>query len=216
MRFSTSFLASLIIATAIILSGCQSVYYSSLEKLGIEKRDVLVDRVEDARDEQEETKEVFADALEAFTDLTAYEGGKLEKTYDSLNRAYKRSLTASKDVSRRIDAVESVAEALFKEWKDELAAYSNESLRRQSEQSLLQTRSSYETMIRKMRDAESSMHPVLDSFQDQVLFLKHNLNARAIAALDTEVTAIQAQVKALVRQMEASIAEADAFVASMR
>ena len=78
------------------------------------------------------------------------------------------------------------------------------------------TRESYTVMIQKMRAAEASMYPVLDLFRDQVLFLKHNLNARAIAALDTEAGAIASEVKKLVAEMEASIAEADAFIASMR
>ena len=34
-----------------------------------------------------------------------------------------------------------------------------------------------------MRLAESRIEPVLKSFRDQVLFLKHNLNAKAIASL---------------------------------
>ncbi len=204
------------ILSLLYFTGCQSAYYASLEKFGIEKRDVLIDRVEDARDEQADTKEVFADALESFTNLTGYQGDDLEKTYDKLNSSYKACEAASKDVEKRVDSVESVASALFTEWQQELSAYSNDSLRRQSERSLRETRASYSTMMSKMRQATASMYPVLELFQDQVLYLKHNLNARAITALDTELNSIQGQVDALVREMEASIAEADAFIASMK
>ena len=37
----------------LISGGCSSAYYRTLEGLGIEKRDILVDRVEDARDAQD-------------------------------------------------------------------------------------------------------------------------------------------------------------------
>ena len=37
---------------ALVLTGCSTVYYNTMEKLGFEKRDILVDRVENARDAQ--------------------------------------------------------------------------------------------------------------------------------------------------------------------
>jgi len=197
------------------LTGCQSVYYASLEKLGIEKRELMVDRVEDARDEQEKAKETFANALEAFTAVTDYQGGDLEAVYQKINTAYEDSLKAAKRVSDRIDKVESVAEALFAEWEAELAEYESASLRSSSERSLRETRARYHVMVRKMRAAEGSMEPVVELFQDQVLYLKHNLNARAIAALDVEVARIEKQVEALVAEMEASIDEANAFVSRL-
>ncbi|CAA6677533.1 Unannotated [Lentimonas sp. CC19] len=203
------------LSAAIFIAGCQSAYYASMEKLGIEKRDIMVDRVEGARDEQEDAKETFADALEAFTAMTSYDGGDLEKAYKKVKDAYEDSVSAAEDVSNQIDKVESVAEALFAEWTQELDSYQSASLRRSSEQSLRETRSKYNEMIRKMRAAEASMLPVLELFEDQVLYLKHNLNARAIAALDVEVQQIQQRVGVLVKQMEASITEANTFISQL-
>ena len=59
------------------------------------------------------------------------------------------------------------------------------------------------------------MDPPLRAFRDQVLYLKHNLNARAIASLQGELRAVESEVAALVREMERSIREADSFVASL-
>jgi hypothetical protein len=202
-------------ALLLTLTGCQSVYYASMEKLGIEKRELMVDRVEDARDEQAEAKETFANALEAFTAVTEYQGGDLETVYSKISAAYEDSKKAAERVSKRIDKVESVAEALFAEWEQELDAYQSASLRRSSERSLRETRASYAGMIGKMRKAEASMEPVVELFEDQVLYLKHNLNARAIAALDVEVVKIQEEVASLVKEMEASIDEANAFMSRL-
>ena len=55
----------------------------------------------------------------------------------------------------------------------------------------------------------------ISTFRDQVLFLKHNLNAQAIGALDAELLAVRTNVDALIADLEAAIAEADQFVASM-
>ena len=58
--------------------------------------------------------------------------------------------------------------------------------------------------------------PVLAVFHDRVLFLKHNLNARAIASLGGETDDIEADVSDLIAEMERSIAEADAFIKEMQ
>ena len=67
-----------------------------------------------------------------------------------------------------------------------------------------------------MKKASSSMDPVLTAFKDRVLFLKHNLNAQAIASLSKTVVAIQGDVSKLIDAMQASIAEADEFLGAMK
>jgi len=59
------------------------------------------------------------------------------------------------------------------------------------------------------------MDPVLSAFRDQVLYLKHHLNARAVASLQDELEAIETDVASLVAEMEASITEANTFISSM-
>ena len=166
--------------------------------------------------QQEEAKEQFQSALEEFSAVVNFQGGALEKTYNKLKTELERSESKAKAVADRIIDVERVAEALFKEWDAEIEQYNSADLKRKSRDARVKTESAYLGMIRKMKAAEATMYPVLDLFRDQVLFLKHNLNARAIASLDTETSAIEAQVKKLVTEMESSIAEADAFIASMR
>lgn len=200
----------------LLLAGCQSAYYATMEKFGVEKRDILVDRVEDARDAQEETKQEFADALEQFSALVDYDGGELEAVYDKLKQQFDDSEAAANEVRDRIRSIEDVATDLFREWDAEIEQYSSENLKRMSRDARMETEASYLTLIKKMKAAEATMYPVLDLFRDQVLFLKHNLNARAIAALDTEASAIEAEVRKLIEEMNASIAEADAFIASMQ
>jgi hypothetical protein len=102
------------------LTGCQSAYFSAMEKVGLHKRDILVDRVEDARDSQQQAKEQFKDALERYRSVVQVQGGKLEERYEALNSEFEASENSARDVRNRIEAVEDVAEALFNEWKQEL------------------------------------------------------------------------------------------------
>lgn len=205
----------LLIVTLLALAGCQAAMYRALESVGIEKREILVDRVEDARDSQEKAKEQFASALDQFRSVVQIEGGELERTYDRLNSEYERSKSRADEVTKRVDAVEQVAEDLFDEWEGELDEYSNASLRRDSQRLLNDTRRRYATLIKSLRRAEKSMHPVLDTFRDQVLVLKHNLNAQAIGSLRKELTSIERQTAALIKDMERAIAEANKFIAEM-
>jgi hypothetical protein len=57
---------------------------------------------------------------------------------------------------------------------------------------------------------------VLAAFRDQVLFLKHNLNAQAVASLSAELDSIEIGVARLINEMNVSIAEADRFIAELR
>lgn len=210
---NTLTLALILISSTLI--GCQNLYYSTMETFGYHKRDLLVSRVKDARDAQENAKEQFKSALEKFSEVTDFKGGKLEAKYNELNTELEKSESKAKAVRKRIADVESVAKALFDEWKSELDQYSNEKLRRASEQKLDQTRQRYSYLIGAMKRAETKIEPVLVAFRDQVLFLKHNLNAQAIASLQSELASVEADIASLIKEMEASIAEADAFIQAM-
>jgi hypothetical protein len=200
----------------LLSGGCQKAYYSTWEKLGWEKRDILVDRVDDAKDSQEAAKEQFKTTLQRFQELTNYQGGELESRYKKLSGEYDRAKGRADDVTARIKAVDSVAQDMFKEWQQELSEYKNADMRRSSEQQLRATKDRYGELIAAMRQAESKMPPVLSAFHDQVLFLKHNLNAQAIASLQGTVGEINDDVAALIREMEASIAEANEFMSEVK
>ena len=205
----------LIVTVSILLMGCSSAYYGTMEKLGYHKRDLMVSRVESARDAQQEAKEQFESALEKFSHVLKVDGGELEEKYEQLKTAYDKSNARAETVRDRIEAVEDVSVALFEEWQTELDQYTSDSLRRSSSRKLKQTRRQYTQLIGAMKRAEKKMEPVLSAFHDQVLFLKHNLNARAIASLQTELVSVEAEVNSLIRDMEASIKEADAFINAM-
>jgi Skp family chaperone for outer membrane proteins len=209
-------LIPVLLGAALCATSCQSVYYGAMEKVGVHKRDILVDRVEDARDSQSKAKEEFKDALTLFTEVVEIKGaGGLERKYATLSKAFERSEARAADVRSRIDKIESVSKALFKEWRSELKQYKNPQLRRSSEKQYERTTDRYDEMMRTMRTAAGKMNPVLDAFRDQVLYLKHNLNSRAIASIRGEAAKVQSDVAALIEDMEASISEANAFISEM-
>jgi Skp family chaperone for outer membrane proteins len=207
--------ACCLLAMGLLLVACTSAYYAALEKVGIEKREILVDRVEAARDAQQSAQTQFKDALEQFKALVGYDGGKLEAMYDSLRSTSEASTAKAREVRDRIGAVKDVAEALFKEWEGELQQYSDAGLRRKSQRQLNETRGRYSRLVAAMDRAAARMDPVLAVLHDQVLFLKHNLNASALGSLEGTSTSLQKDVDTLISEIQVAIAEANRFIGEL-
>jgi len=194
------------------LTGCQSAYYSAMEQVGYHKRDIMVDRVEEAKESQQDAQQEFTSALEALSALTNFEGGELETVYNQINDKYEDSEKAAEDVRSRIAAIEDVSDALFSEWQSELDLYTSAKLRRSSEQKLRETKASYKTMLSAMKRAEDKMTPVLNTLRDNTLYLKHNLDASAIGSLQGEFSSLEKDIQYAIKQMNAAIAESDKFL----
>jgi len=200
----------------VFFTACSSTYYGAMEQVGVHKRDILVDRVEDGRDSQADARKQFQSALEQFDSIVQLEETDLKKAYDKLNKEYEKSKDAANEVSSRIAKIESVANALFKEWKVELKEYENKELRQSSEEQLQATKIRYQEMLASMKTAEGSMDPVLRIFHDNVLFLKHNLNAQAIGSLQSEFTNLEGQIGELIKSMNVAIASSNKFIADIK
>jgi hypothetical protein len=200
----------------VAMTACSSAYYGAMEKVGVHKRDIMIDRVEAARDAQSQAQEQFKSALEQFGAVVRLKETDLKRAYDKLNGEYEDSRAAAQNVSARINKVEDVSGALFSEWQKELEQYQSRELRRASETRLRETKSRYRQMIVTMRQAEKSMEPVLRIFQDNVLFLKHNLNAQAIGSLQGEFAGLQEEIAGLVEKMNRAIAESNQFIAGIK
>ncbi|MBF6649251.1 DUF2959 domain-containing protein [Methylobacter sp. BlB1] len=193
----------------------RNVYYSARESIGDHKRTIVVSQVEQACVSLQDTRDEFQDALERFKSLVTVSETTLDHKYNLLNRQYQFCRTKSEAVSDRIRAIEDVSEALFIEWERELDEYTNRSLRNLSRQQLKAARQNYARLIKSMRRAEAKIQPVLLAFKDQVLYLKHNLNAQAIAALRHEFIEIGIDISQLIHAMEQTIAEANQFVSTL-
>lgn len=210
-----TFTIAALLALFVTITGCRHAVYSTYEKFGVYKRDLLKKRVIAARNEEKEAGEQFKDALTRLKELYNFQGGDLEKSYNKLQGEYDDSKARADAVHRRIREMETVANDLFAEWEREIRDISSEALRANSRDQLRQTRARYEDMHAALKRAERSMDPVLVKLRDHVLYLKHNLNAQAIASLKGESVAIQNDIARLIDDMNASIQQADAFIKEM-
>ena len=207
--------AVLVTVVFLLAAGCQTTYYAVWEKMGKEKRHLLKDNVEQAREEQAEASEQFATVVERIKAMYGFDGGALEDVYEKLSQDYRACEARADAVRDRSDKVERIAADLFKEWESEIATIENVKLQSKSRASLKDTRNRFARLQRSMARAEASMDPVLNNLRDYVLYLKHNLNAQAVSSLKKEVTDIETEVSSLIQDMNRSIKEADAFVKTM-
>jgi Skp family chaperone for outer membrane proteins len=206
----------ILLTLVVLLAGCQSAYYAAWEKMDVEKRDILVERVEDAKESQEQAQQQFSSALDEFNQLINFDGGELRIIYEQLKDRFEASEDSAASVTGQIDKVERVAEALFNEWQEELEKYNNNTLKRNSQRKLKDTQRRYRSLLNAMRKAESKMEPVLSALRDNVLYLKHNLNASAIGALQSEFNGLEQEINQLVSEMNKAIAESNSFISSMK
>lgn len=191
----------------------RNAYYQSRESLlGHHKRDIVVVQVDQACTALRDSRDEFVDALDKFKTIAKLQHSPLEMRYHELKRRYDACKNKADQVSQRIQAIEEVSEALFAEWEAELALYSNRALRMRSQQQLKKSRQQYGRLLKALQTAESRMQPVLSAFCDQVLFLKHNLNAHSIAALRHEFVEMSVDIGRLIDVMEKTIGEASQFV----
>jgi predicted nucleic acid-binding Zn-ribbon protein len=201
----------------LLFSGCaNNVYYAGMEKVGFHKRDIMVDRVKKVQDSQKDAQEEFKSALEQFGSLVTIKDSNLKDAYEKFNEEYEDVNESAEDLNNKIDKLEDVSLALFEEWEEELALYKNQKLKAQSQENLRDTQTKYKKMMKGMRNSENSMQPILDTFKDNVLILKHSLNAQAIGALQGEFGTLKKEISSLISKMNQSIQSSNIFIKEMK
>ncbi len=204
-----------LIVVTMFFAGCHSAYYKAMRTLGKEKRDILVARIKDAKKDQDQTKQKLLNTMESFQALTGFKGGSLEKSYNRLNSDYESASSQAGKLHDKVQSIDQVSNDLFKEWQGEINAMDNGKLKSQDTVMLRNAKARQATYMRAMRRTEDQITPVLKAFHDQVLFLKHNLNARAIGSLKNTSAGLQSDVADLVQSIDASSQEADKLISSL-
>ncbi len=204
--------ALIIICGFLFFSGCSTAYYSAMEKIGKEKRHILVDDVGDVKESQTKAQEEFKDALTRIKELYAFDGGDLETFYKNLKDSYEDCDARAAQIEKRINTVEQVASDLFSEWEGEIKQINDTRLKVSSKKSLSDAKTRYKQLERTMNKSTRGMYPVLTKLKDYTLYLKHNLNAKAVGSLGGEILSIEQEVSALIEDMNLSIREADNFI----
>jgi len=205
----------LICAVTGLLAGCQTVqsaYDSTKEMLGIDKRDIMIGEVRDARHSLEEVRQQFQSAMEKFNTVLTSKEGKLDKKYRTLKSENEKTERKAGEIQKSIDSVTRVAESLFAEWEAELNQYHSENLRSGSELRMHEAKDQFNKFINAMTLANEKAGPVLAAFSDLVLFSRHNLNTETAESLSIEMEAAAEKVASFYQDADGAMGEADALI----
>ena len=193
-------------------TSCTTIYYEAWEKLGKQKRDLLKDNIKNAQDDQQDVSKELKDALTHLKEAYGLKETKLERTYNKIKDNYDTAEKNDQNLKKRIEKVQEIAADLFSEWQKEIGQMHEESYRKDSQQKLEKTKDRYKIMYASLHKSEKSVHPILDQLHDQVLYLKHNLNAQALGSLKNEMGQIEQNIEKLLHDMKKSIEESNNFI----
>lgn len=205
----------LVFALTFSFVNCTKLYYSTWEAFGKQKRDLLRDQVEGLAKDQQAVNDEFKDALSKLRSLYGSPHTELAAAYDQLEGDFDDAKAKSDALSHRIDKVESIAQDLFAEWDGEIGKLKTPKYKEDSRQKLKLTRQRFAKLQTSMHKAKKDLAPVLGSLEEQVLYLKHNLNAQALGSIQGEVRAIEGDYKSLTSSMQKAISESQSFLKSL-
>lgn len=202
-------------AVSVFFAGCQTVkstWDNTRATFGVQKRDIMIGEVKDARDSMEEVRDQFRTALDKFSTVLNSKEGKLEEKYKTLKSEKEKTEKKAGEIQKSIDSVIRVSESLFLEWEAELGQYHSENLRSGSEQRMGEAKSQNNKFINAMTVANQKAVPVLAAFSDLVLFSRHNINRETAETLTIEIDAASEKLSSFFQEIDNAIREADALV----
>lgn len=200
----------------LFLCSCTTVYYKSWELLGREKRDLLSSNIESLKGDQEDAKEEFSDVLERMRLEYVGEKQSLAETYSDLKSDYDDIKDEVDDVTSRLNRVDALAKALFKEWLVEANEFDSTEYRRKSLAKRGQTMRSFNKYMKSTRKIEAGMNQSLKALQDEVIFLKHNLNSQIVSQFNVKLANIEKDMEKIIVKIEKSIQGTDSYIKEIR
>jgi DNA repair exonuclease SbcCD ATPase subunit len=200
-------------AMAAALFGCKSsTYYEAAETVGYEKREMLIDRLQEARDSQVGAKQQMQTALYTLRRIGSVPETELEDLHDDLATEVNRAKDQLDDLHDDIAAVESVARSLFDDWEDDLAKFENQEARNRSQEELRDTRKRHETLVAELRSSERKLQRIMPRLEDQARVLEHAEELGRSPSLTDDLDDVREEISTLIEELDDSIDRTQRFI----
>ena len=156
----------------------------------------LTERVQGIHEEQTHAHENLLSVHEVFQQLTAPQATDIGRLSSDLKRHVKVCNRDADQIARQIRTFEAESVELIEGWKAQLESL-GDAERKESKNALERTEDHVDKVLGSLRSVQKKLQPMLASLEDYMLFFEHNLNARAIAALDDTYRAFDEDVEEL-------------------
>jgi uncharacterized protein YukE len=111
---------------------------------------------------------------------------KPENTYKKLASGVESSDKSAKAARKQVDAMRKDLEKFYTAWEKEVAGYTTEAMKEQSQNSLNEVKAKFERFDTALKEASELYQPFIASLRDQVSYLGRDLSPEAVSALETQ------------------------------
>jgi len=183
---------------------------------GVKQAENLVKKTEASAKAITEAREQIKTTLDGYNALIEGNVEDTKKAYGNLQKEMDRSDDRAEDVGKRIDEMNVEADKYFADWTRSLDGISSPDLRARSEERMKDARSRYDQILATTGKAGDMFASFIQNLRDQVTYLGHDLNPRALASLEGDATKLNTAAESFFGKIDSAIDEATSYAASLR
>jgi len=202
---------------ALVLSaaGLSACAIFSSDPSGPAQVDDLVSRVERVYVASEVAKERVESAIEKLQAITAPGfQGQAVPAYERLMTAIELAETHAAELGDSVAYMKEGGAPIFEQWTTDLEAFTNPAMRRRSLTRLVATRERYDAISTAADPALSAYNSLVKSLRDHALFLRHDLNAASLAAINEDLQTLNKQAADVDQRFDACLQAARTYMES--
>jgi uncharacterized protein Yka (UPF0111/DUF47 family) len=116
--------------------------------------------------------------------------GNTEALYDEFVASVDASEKQAGELRDSIDSMKHESDALFRSWRESLAGFAEEPLRRHSEERQASVHERFEAVVIAAETARTGCEAVNRTLRDHVAYMRYDFNAASLAVLQAEIAAV--------------------------
>lgn len=172
-----------IAAAALMLAGCASAVYDSLDRRGVDAKTVLIQRVTELRADAAAAKSGMDGARTALAAIDGLEGAALARQIDRARAAGEDAALAAQGVRLSADSMKTAAGRYFAAREEELGLLkTSEANLRAAKEALARATGAYRAYVSTLDAASLRLSPALSLYDAEVTALRKSPTSAAAAA----------------------------------
>ena len=147
--------------------------------------------------------------LASYNAIVGGSSKNVQSDYKKLANDLKATDKKIQNASKGMDSLDKQAQKFFGQWEKELAEYSSDSMREKSSARLDAAKQKFKTLGETLGEARKAFEPLVQSLNDQILYLGRDLSPEAVADLEDEAAELNKQAEDVTAKINDLLAKAD-------
>ena len=207
----------LMIAAALLMTGCASAVYDSLDRRGVDSVDVLKERAGTLRAELRDAETSMIKAADALAAVDGLDGAALARRLDLARSEGQSAALAAQDMRLAADSMKAASERYFADKERELSLMKpDDAAYRASADRLAASGVAYRAFLTATDAASLRLSPALSLYDAEVVALrKAPTSGAAVAARASSRASTVTAAREAAQSLNAAGAEGDRFLAAL-